>query len=51
MSKDGATVETLMAELESRGEALGMFRDDPVSKGCTSPFVPRWVAELVERQG
>lgn len=24
------------------GEALGLYRDYPVSKGCTSPFVPIW---------
>jgi len=33
------------------GEALGVFRDYPVSKGCTSPFAPLWIAEMVRRQG
>jgi len=33
------------------GEALGVYRDYPTSKGCTSPFVPLWVAEMVRRQG
>ncbi len=33
------------------GEKLGIFRDYPVSKGCTSPFVPIWVNEMVRRQG
>ncbi|MEM7244467.1 MAG: DNA alkylation repair protein [Acidobacteriota bacterium] len=33
------------------GEKLGVYRDYPVSKGCTSPFVPIWVAEMVKRQG
>jgi len=33
------------------GEKLGLYRDYPVSKGCTSPFVPLWVAEMVRRQG
>ena len=33
------------------GEALGLYRDYPVSKGCTSPFVPIWVEEMVSRQG
>ncbi len=33
------------------GEALGLYRDYPVSKGCTSPFVPIWVNEMVRRQG
>ncbi|MFM7149875.1 MAG: DNA alkylation repair protein [Gemmataceae bacterium] len=33
------------------GEALGIFRDYPVSKGCTSPFAPIWIQEMVKRQG
>ena len=33
------------------GEKLGVFRDYPVSKGCTSPFAPIWIAEMVKRQG
>jgi len=32
------------------GEKLGAFRDYPTSKGCTSPFVPIWVREMVGRQ-
>jgi 3-methyladenine DNA glycosylase AlkD len=33
------------------GEALGVYRDYPVSKGCTSPFAPIWIGETVRRQG
>lgn len=33
------------------GERLGIFRDYPVSKGCTSPFAPIWIAEMVRRKG
>lgn len=33
------------------GEKLGIFRDFPVSKGCTSPFAPIWINEMVRRQG
>jgi 3-methyladenine DNA glycosylase AlkD len=33
------------------GESLGIYRDYPVSKGCTSPFAPIWIAEMVRRQG
>ena len=33
------------------GESLGVYRDYPTSKGCTSPFVPIWVNEMVRRQG
>ena len=32
------------------GEALGVYRDFPTSKGCTSPFVPIWINEMVSRQ-
>ncbi len=33
------------------GEALGVFRDYPVSKGCTSPFAPDWINAIVSRKG
>ncbi|MFZ1754067.1 MAG: DNA alkylation repair protein [Caldilineaceae bacterium] len=33
------------------GEALGIYRDYPASKGCTSPFAPIWINEMVRRQG
>jgi hypothetical protein len=33
------------------GEKLGIYRDYPVSKGCTSPFAPSWINEMVKRQG
>ena len=33
------------------GETLGVYRDYPVSKGCTSPFAPIWINEIVRRQG
>jgi 3-methyladenine DNA glycosylase AlkD len=32
------------------GEKLGVYRDYPVSKGCTSPFAPIWINEMVSRQ-
>jgi 3-methyladenine DNA glycosylase AlkD len=32
------------------GESLGIYRDYPVSKGCTSPFAPIWINEMVSRQ-
>ena len=32
------------------GETLGIYRDYPVSKGCTSPFAPLWIDEMVRRQ-
>jgi 3-methyladenine DNA glycosylase AlkD len=33
------------------GEMLGIYRDYPVSKGCTSPFAPIWINFMVSRQG
>jgi len=33
------------------GERLGVYRDYPTPKGCTSPFAPIWIAEIVRRQG
>jgi 3-methyladenine DNA glycosylase AlkD len=43
-----------VAKLRNRaiaiGEKLGLYRDYPVSKGCTSPFSPIWINEMVRRQ-
>jgi 3-methyladenine DNA glycosylase AlkD len=33
------------------GEKLGVYRDYPVSKGCTSPFAPSWIAAMAARKG
>jgi 3-methyladenine DNA glycosylase AlkD len=33
------------------GEKLGIYRDYPCAKGCTSPFAPIWINEMVKRQG
>jgi 3-methyladenine DNA glycosylase AlkD len=33
------------------GEQIGLYRDWPVSRGCTPPYVPVWVQAMVERQG
>lgn len=32
------------------GERLGVYRDYPTSSGCTSPFAPAWIGEMVRRQ-
>lgn len=31
-------------------EKLGVYRDYPVSKGCTSPFAPIWIDAMVNRK-
>lgn len=41
----------LRARALRMGEAIGAFRDYPVSKGCTSPFAPIWINEMVKRKG
>jgi 3-methyladenine DNA glycosylase AlkD len=33
------------------GEKLGVYRDYPVSKGCTSPFAPIWINAMASRKG
>ena len=33
------------------GEMRCAFRDYPVSKGCTSPCAPIWIAAMVARKG
>lgn len=32
------------------GEKLGVYRDYPTPKGCTSPFAPIWINEIVGRK-
>lgn len=32
------------------GEKLGLYRDYPCAKGCTSPFAPIWINAMVARQ-
>ncbi|MGP9723961.1 DNA alkylation repair protein [Corynebacterium sp. AOP40-9SA-29] len=32
------------------GERLGVLKDYPTPKNCTSPYAPAWIAEMVSRQ-
>jgi 3-methyladenine DNA glycosylase AlkD len=32
------------------GERLGVLKDYPTPPGCTSPFAPAWITEMVRRQ-
>jgi 3-methyladenine DNA glycosylase AlkD len=32
------------------GKKIGLYRDWPVSKGCTPPYVPVWVEAMVKRK-
>jgi len=42
--------ESLRTSWKEVGGALGVYRDFPESKGCTSPFAPIWINEMVRRQ-
>jgi 3-methyladenine DNA glycosylase AlkD len=47
----GIHVPKLRKRAIALGEKLGIYRDYPVSKGCTSPFAPIWIDFMVARQG
>jgi 3-methyladenine DNA glycosylase AlkD len=32
------------------GKTIGLYKDWPVSKGCTPPYVPVWIDAMVKRQ-
>lgn len=55
MNNTLATLGIHVPELRERaiaiGETLGIYRNYPVSKGCTSPFAPIWINAMVSRQG
>ncbi|MFJ1788640.1 DNA alkylation repair protein [Streptomyces anulatus] len=40
----------LRARAVGIGERLEVLKDYPASPGCTSPFAPVWIAEMVRRQ-
>ncbi|WP_374105570.1 DNA alkylation repair protein [Streptomyces sp. McG3] len=40
----------LRARAVGIGERLEVLKDHPTSPGCTSPFTPAWIAEMVRRQ-
>ena len=33
------------------GERLGVLKDYPTPRGCTSPYAPTWIGEMVRRKG
>jgi 3-methyladenine DNA glycosylase AlkD len=47
----GIHVPKLRKRAIAIGEKLGIYRDYPVSKGCTSPFAPIWIDAMVKRKG
>jgi len=48
-----ATIGIHHPELRARavdiGERLGVLKDYPTPRGCTSPYAPVWIAEIVRR--
>ena len=51
LAEIGIQFSKLRKRAITAGEILGIYRDYPVSKGCTSPFAPIWINEMVGRQG
>lgn len=54
MNETLANIGIFHVELRPRaleiGERLEVFKDYPTSPGCTSPFAPSWIAEIVRRR-
>lgn len=51
LAKIGINHPKLRKRAIAIGEKLGVLRDYPVPKGCTSPFAPIWIKEMVRRKG
>ena len=51
LAEIGIHVPKLRKRAIAIGEKLGIYRDWPVSKGCTPPFAPIWINYMVSRQG
>jgi 3-methyladenine DNA glycosylase AlkD len=51
LAEIGIQVPKLRKRAIAIGETLGIYRDYPVSKGCTSPFAPIWINAMVSRKG
>jgi len=46
----GIADERLRGRCVALGERLGLYRDYPVSKGCTSPYLPTWIGSVVGKK-
>jgi 3-methyladenine DNA glycosylase AlkD len=46
----GITDATLRGRCIHLGERLELYKDYPVSKGCTSPYLPIWIESVVGKQ-
>jgi 3-methyladenine DNA glycosylase AlkD len=47
LAQIGTCFPALREKAIAIGEQLGIYRNYPVSKGCTSPFAPVWINEMV----
>lgn len=50
LAETGINFPKLRKRAVAIGEKLGLYRDYKVSKGCTSPFAPIWIDEMVSRR-
>jgi 3-methyladenine DNA glycosylase AlkD len=46
----GIEDEGLRGRCIELGERLGLYKDYPVSKGCTSPYLPIWIGSVVGKK-
>jgi 3-methyladenine DNA glycosylase AlkD len=46
----GIADERLRSRCVALGERLGLYRDYPVSRGCTSPYLPMWIGSVVGKK-
>lgn len=50
LAEIGIQVASLRRRAVEIGERHGLYREYPVSRGCTSPYAPIWIAALVSRR-
>ncbi|MFN7135294.1 MAG: DNA alkylation repair protein, partial [Myxococcales bacterium] len=50
LAEIGIHTPALRARAIDIGERLAVLKDYPASPGCTPPFAPVWIAEMVRRQ-
>src|SRR5690606_25859951 len=50
LAQIGIQHPVLRARALEIGERLRVLEDYPTSPGCTSPYAPTWIAEMVRRQ-
>ncbi len=50
LAEIGINFPELRARAIAIGEKLGVLKDYPVSKGCTSPYAPIWISAMVARK-